>query len=47
MPYLPLAARHVPFRTDLGLVVDACFCLVALGVTKFVSAWKRESKQHK
>jgi hypothetical protein len=36
LPYLPLAARHVPFRTDLGLLVDACFCLVALAVTKLV-----------
>jgi hypothetical protein len=47
MPYLPPLARHVPFRTDLGLVVDAGFCLVALGVTKFVSGWKPDSKLHK
>ena len=31
MPYLPPAARHVPFQTDLGSGVDAFFCLVALG----------------
>jgi hypothetical protein len=47
MPYLPLAVRHVPFRTDLGLVVDAFFCLVALGVTRFVSGWKHESRLRK
>ena len=37
LPYLPVPARHVPFRTDLGLLVDAGFCLVALAVTKLVS----------
>ena len=37
MPYLPPAARHVPFQTDLGLLVDACFCLVFLGVIKAVA----------
>jgi hypothetical protein len=47
MPYLPLIARHVPFRTDLGLAVDAGFCLVALGVVKLVSGRKQESKLHK
>lgn len=45
LPYLPLAARHVPFRTDLGLLVDACFCLVALAVTKLVSGWKPGSRR--
>jgi hypothetical protein len=44
LPYLPLPARHVPFRTDLGLLVDACFCLIALAVTKLVSGWKPGSK---
>jgi hypothetical protein len=47
MPYLPLPARHVPFRTDLGLAVDAGFCLVALGVVKLVSGRDHESKLHK
>jgi hypothetical protein len=44
MPHLPLPARHVPFRTDLGLLVDAFFCLVVLAVVKLVSGWKPESK---
>jgi hypothetical protein len=43
MPHLPLPARHVPFRTDFGLVVDAAFCLVVLGVVKFVSRRNRTS----
>jgi putative flippase GtrA len=29
LPKLPLAARHVPFRIDLGLLVDSCICIVA------------------
>jgi len=28
MPRLPIAARHVPFRLDLGLLVDCCLCAV-------------------
>jgi len=31
MPHLPPAARHVPMRFDLGVVVDFWFCLVFLG----------------
>ena len=37
MPFLPVAARHVPFHNDLGLMVDAFFCVVAWGVVKAVS----------
>jgi len=40
MPHLPRAVRHVPFQTDMGLLVDACFCLVFLGVIKVVAGWK-------
>jgi hypothetical protein len=29
---LPEAARHRPFKLDLGLVVDLWFCLVAYGL---------------
>jgi hypothetical protein len=36
MPHFPYAARHVPFHTDLGLLVDCWFCLVAFGVVKLV-----------
>jgi hypothetical protein len=34
VPFLPLAARHVPFQIDLGLLVDACLCVVAWGIIK-------------
>ncbi len=37
MPYLPLPARHMPFRTDLGLAVDFTICLAAFGIVKFLS----------
>ncbi len=37
MPYLPQPLRHVPFQTDVGLAVDAAFCLVALGIVKWVN----------
>jgi hypothetical protein len=41
MPHLPPAARHSPFRTDIGLVVDFWFCLVAFGLIKTVSGRKQ------
>ena len=47
LPYLPTPARHVPFRTDLGLAVDAGFCLVALAITKLLSGWRRDSNLRK
>jgi len=31
MPYLPQAARHIPFQTDMGFLLDAGFCLAFLG----------------
>jgi hypothetical protein len=37
MPSLPPAARHVPFQTDVGLLVDACFCLAFLGAIRVVA----------
>ncbi len=37
MPFLPVVARHVPFHTDIGLLVDAFFCVVAWGMVKAVS----------
>ena len=44
MPYLPPGAKHVPFRMDLGLVVDLWFCLVVFGVIKTATGWRRKSK---
>jgi hypothetical protein len=37
MPFLPLAARHVPFQMDLGLVVDSLLCVVAWGIIRAAS----------
>jgi len=36
--YLPAPARHVGFRTDLGTLVDFCFCLVIfVGIKTFAA----------
>jgi hypothetical protein len=43
MPHLPPAARHAPFKTDIGLAVDFWFCLVAFGLVKTAAGWKRHS----
>ena len=40
LPNLPEAARHVPFKTDLGLLVDGWFCLVAFGLVKLARKGK-------
>jgi uncharacterized membrane protein YraQ (UPF0718 family) len=44
MPYLPVAARHVPQHLDLGVVVDFWICLVILGIVKTVVRFKGHSK---
>ena len=36
MPHLPAAARHEPFRLDLGILVDAWICLVLYGLIEFI-----------
>ena len=38
--WLPPAARHHPFRFDLGIVLDFWFCLVAYGLIRTVRKWK-------
>jgi len=45
MPHLPPAARHIPPRLDLGVLVDFWFCLVFLGAIKTVSKWRHGSRQ--
>lgn len=40
MPSLPPAARHKPYRLDLGLVVDFWFCAVAFGLMKTAQWWR-------
>jgi hypothetical protein len=47
MPYLPVSARHVAPKLDLGLVVDFWICLVILGIVKTVARYRREAKVHK
>ncbi len=32
MPHLPPAARHEPFRFDLGIIIDAWLCLIVYGL---------------
>ena len=41
--YLPPEARHVPFRVDLGLIVDFGFCLVVFGVIKTLAGRRHRS----
>ena len=36
MPHLPQAARHQPYRLDLGLLIDAWICLVLYGVLELI-----------
>ena len=46
MPYLPLAAQHISRSFDLGMAVDFCFCLAALGIIKAI-AWKIQERDVK
>ena len=39
-PSFPPAARHRPFRVDLGMVVDFWFCLVAYGLIRTARKWR-------
>jgi hypothetical protein len=38
-PSLPLP-RHRPFHTDIGLLVDFFFCVVAYGLIRTARKWK-------
>jgi len=42
MPKLPASARHVPFRLDLGLLLDGCLCTAAFALVSF--AWRRRDR---
>jgi len=42
MPMLPASARHVPFRLDLGLLLDCCVCTVAFVLVSL--AWRRRDR---
>lgn len=42
MPKLPVAAQHVPFRLDLGLLLDCAVCTVTF---VFISlSWRRRGR---
>jgi hypothetical protein len=41
MPHLPEAARHVPQRIDLGMLVDFWICLVIFGAIKTIAGRRR------
>ena len=40
LPSMPPAARHRPFRLDLGTVVDFFFCVVAYGLIRTARKWR-------
>jgi ABC-type uncharacterized transport system permease subunit len=41
VPHLPPGARHVPFRMDVGLLLDFCLCLLAFGIVKIAVGKRR------
>jgi len=42
MPKLPASARHVPFRLDLGLLLDCCVCTAAFVLVSLV--WRHRDR---
>ncbi len=42
-PHLPPAARHQPFRFDLGTVIDFWFCLFVYGLIELVVFLRRRT----
>ena len=44
-PHLPPAARHQPFRLDLGILVDFWFCLLVYGILNTAAALRRRPRQ--
>jgi len=42
MPKLPASAQHVPFRLDLGLLLDCCLCTVVFVLVGL--AWRRRDR---
>jgi hypothetical protein len=41
--YLPISARHQPFKFDLGMIIDFWFCLVVFGIVKTVAGYRQRS----
>ena len=42
--HLPVQAQHIGFKTDLGTLVDFCFCLVAFVIIKALASGRGGSK---
>jgi len=42
-PHLPLPARHVPPKVDLGMLVDFWLCLVIFGAIKTFASRKSKA----
>ncbi len=40
MPHLPARGRHVPFRLDVGLLVDFWVCVAVYGLLELVLRWR-------
>lgn len=47
LPMLPGSARHHPMRLDLGLVVDAWFCVAMYGMIAMFSRSAAKSRKSK
>jgi hypothetical protein len=45
MPLLPPAARHRPYRLDLGLIVDFWVCLACYGIVELISRRTRSERR--
>lgn len=42
-PHLPPAARHQPYRADIGLFVDLWFCVAVYGFIELLIFLKRRA----
>jgi hypothetical protein len=40
LPSMPPAARHRPFRLDLGTLLDFFFCVVIYGLIRTARKWR-------
>ena len=43
MPHLRPLGRHIPYRIDLGLLVDLWVCLALYGLVEFLDRKRRKS----
>jgi hypothetical protein len=44
LPILPPAARHRPFRLDLGLLIDVWTCFACYGIVEIISRFTRNRR---